>query len=124
MSKGVKVKIICCILILVLVIIGLIYFFSYDKQEKINSGNLNEMSEYFNEFLDIESINKESVSYALIESTFIEVKNVKYNSDNTAKATIIVIAPDLEKIVIDSVSAINEDSKVTNKEIKKIFKKI
>lgn len=82
------------------------------------------MSEYFNEFLDIESINKESVSYALIESTFIEVKNVKYNSDNTAKATIIVIAPDLEKIVIDSVSAINEDSKVTNKEIKKIFKKI
>lgn len=119
MKKSKKVKIVCCILILIAVIIGIIIFFICHKQDKINSGNLNEISEYFDSFYDIESIDKESVSYALIENTFIEVKKVKYSSDNTGKATITVIAPDLEKIVLDSVSVINDDSRKTNIESKK-----
>lgn len=52
------------------------------------------------------------------------MKKVKYNSDNIGKATITVIAPDLEKIVLDSVSVVNNDSKNDNIESKKRFKKI
>lgn len=119
MSKKKKVKIIYCILTLIILIIGIIVFFICHKQNQIHSGNLNEISEYFDTFYDIESIDKESVSYALIENTFIEVKKVKYNSDNIGKATITVIAPDLEKIVLDSVSVVNNDSKNDNIESKK-----
>lgn len=38
MSKGVKVKIICCILILVLVIIGLIYFLVMINKKRLIVG--------------------------------------------------------------------------------------
>lgn len=98
MSKNKKVIIFGILIVLTVIITATILLY---KHQVIKDGNLNELQEHFDEFYDIENIDKESLGYALNQNVYIEVKKVKYHLDGNGVANIIVTAPDLEYILTE-----------------------
>lgn len=104
---------------IIMVITIIVSIVIYCGQNKMESGNLNELQEYLDTFYDIENIEEESLGYILNQKVFIYAKDMKVNSDKvTGKAHIIVQAPDLTNVIQSSIEKIKDVEIFSSTEIR------
>lgn len=105
MSK--KKKIILLVSLLIIVVAVILLYVVKNNNQKIRNGSITEIyyelpSEYY-----IERIPKDSLSYKILEKTYIEVKEEDYSTE-TGNVEILVTAPDLMQLMNQGMKILDE----------------
>lgn len=115
-----KMIIFITLLIAVLAVVISTLLFSMNKEEKIKNGAITEIYSELPSQYNIDKIAKDSLSYKVLEKTYIEVKSEEYNTDGTGKLEITATSPDFVELMKQSMDMVDnlEDLKFTEQQNK------
>lgn len=99
MNKKSKYIFVGIILILIIGSILITLFSLKNKNHKIRGGAITEIYDELPSQYNIDKIPKDSLSYKILEKTYIEIQNEEYFSDGTGEIELIASSPDLVKLM-------------------------